>query len=172
MLAGGRRVSNPRPPEPQSGVLPLNYAHHKAGTSKSTLESREVEKVAEVEKVEKSESQGANLPTGRTYRLADLRSSFPQPPRRPLHPLEAEGVDGVRLQMPHGLVEVVGDLQEIEVAFGDGAVVDHLAQQRDERLPVGDADEHDRIFLNLRVLDERQRFGQLVERAEAARQRR
>ena len=25
---GGRRVSNPRPPEPQSGVLPLNYAHH------------------------------------------------------------------------------------------------------------------------------------------------
>src|SRR5687768_4706894 len=29
---GGRRVSNPRPPEPQSGVLPLNYAHHtKAG---------------------------------------------------------------------------------------------------------------------------------------------
>ena len=30
---GGRRVSNPRPPEPQSGVLPLNYAHHiEAGT--------------------------------------------------------------------------------------------------------------------------------------------
>jgi FAD/FMN-containing dehydrogenase len=27
---GGRRVSNPRPPEPQSGVLPLNYAHHTA----------------------------------------------------------------------------------------------------------------------------------------------
>ena len=27
---GGRRVSNPRPPEPQSGVLPLNYAHHPA----------------------------------------------------------------------------------------------------------------------------------------------
>src|ERR1700730_15972425 len=25
---GGLRVSNPRPPEPQSGVLPLNYAHH------------------------------------------------------------------------------------------------------------------------------------------------
>src|SRR5262245_28782318 len=28
---GGRRVSNPRPPEPQSGVLPLNYAHHTNG---------------------------------------------------------------------------------------------------------------------------------------------
>src|SRR5436309_15384350 len=29
---GGRRVSNPRPPEPQSGVLPLNYAHHRVAT--------------------------------------------------------------------------------------------------------------------------------------------
>src|SRR5688572_25458387 len=31
---GGRRVSNPRPPEPQSGVLPLNYAHHTTETGR------------------------------------------------------------------------------------------------------------------------------------------
>ena len=33
---GGRRVSNPRPPEPQSGVLPLNYAHHRQTCQCST----------------------------------------------------------------------------------------------------------------------------------------
>src|SRR6266576_2081406 len=26
---GGRRDSNPQPPEPQSGALPLSYGHHK-----------------------------------------------------------------------------------------------------------------------------------------------
>jgi hypothetical protein len=25
---GGQRVSNPQPPDPQSGALPLSYGHH------------------------------------------------------------------------------------------------------------------------------------------------
>lgn len=28
LIMGGRRDSNPRHPEPQSGALPLNYNHH------------------------------------------------------------------------------------------------------------------------------------------------
>jgi hypothetical protein len=36
LIWGGRRVSNPRPPEPQSGVLPLNYAHDKVARTTAT----------------------------------------------------------------------------------------------------------------------------------------
>ena len=46
--------------------------------------------------------------------------------------------------------------------------VDHLPQQIRERLPVRRPHQHDRELQDLARLNQRQRFGQLVERAETA----
>ena len=81
---------------------------------------------------------------------------------------EAEAVDGVMLDVRHRFGDAVGHQKQIEVGHRDRSVRHHLLQQIGKRLPVCGAHEHDRELSNLAGLNQRQRFGQLVERAEAA----
>ena len=42
LVMGDRRDSNPQPPEPQSGALPLRYDHHKKISKKYTIEKKSI----------------------------------------------------------------------------------------------------------------------------------
>src|ERR1700682_4790266 len=69
-----------------------------------------------------------------------------------------------------GFLWIVGEAQQVEVARRDGARgQDDLLQPIDEAGPVRGAKEHDRKVLDLSGLRERERFEQLIQRAQPAR---
>src|SRR2546430_5446006 len=68
-----------------------------------------------------------------------------------------------------GLLRVVCERHEVQVIGRDRTGTEHMVLQPIEQaLPVGRAEQHDRKVLDLAGLGQRQRFEQLVQRAEAA----
>src|SRR5436853_453188 len=77
------------------------------------------------------------------------RRALAQPPRGLHHTPEAEGDDRVALDVCDRVVEIVGDLQKLEIFGRARAGAHHLANELEKRLPVRDADQHDRKILDL-----------------------